>query len=133
MIAFLLKLLGPNVVDRVLTSLERRANTETERLRIHAAREQHAQTTAASVVMAGMQHRMFWVAWSIAAIPTAAWYGWGMLDSLANGALPNVATLPPQLKGYADVVFGNIFYSGAALGGAQMISAALRGRNQRPR
>lgn len=126
MIAFLLKLLGPNVIDRVLSSLERRANTETERQRIESVQRQHAQTVAANVVMAGMQHKAFWIPWLIAAIPTSLWYGWGMLDSLCNGALPDVAALPPQLLRYADVVFNNIFYSGAALGGAQMIAGALR-------
>lgn len=128
MIAFLLKLLGPNVIDRVLSSLERRANTETERQRIESVQRQHAQTVAANVVMAGMQHKAFWIPWLIAAIPTSLWYGWGMLDSLCNGALPDVAALPPQLLRYADVVFNNIFYSGAALGGAQMIATAIRSR-----
>ncbi|MFE0013769.1 hypothetical protein ACFWXH_02905 [Mesorhizobium sp. NPDC059054] len=32
-----------------------------------------------------------------------------MADSLSNGALPDVAALPPQLKEYADIVFQNIF------------------------
>lgn len=80
-----------------------------------------------SVVKAGMQHRIFWVAWGMAALPLAAWFGWGCLDStIANGAiLPDVATLPPQLKAYADVVWENIFYSGAALGVGTEIAGAI--------
>lgn len=93
---------------------------------LHAQIE--ARRTAADVVTAGMQHRMFWIAWSIAAIPTAAWHGWGMMDSLTNGYLPDVAALPPQLKEYADVVWKNIFYSGAVGVGATAIASAIRGR-----
>jgi hypothetical protein len=81
----------------------------------------------ASVVKAGMQHRIFWVAWGMAAIPLAFWFGWGILDSaIADGSvLPDVATLPPQLKAYADVVWENIFYSGAVLGVGTAIAGAI--------
>ena len=101
------------VLDGVIAGLERQ---------IAADRE------AAGVVKEGMQHRIFWVAWAIAALPTVAWYGWGVADSLANGALPDVAVLPPQLKAYADIVFANIFYSGAGMAGVQVIASAIRGR-----
>ncbi len=80
------------------------------------------------IIQTGMQHKAFWIPWLIAAVPTAAWFGWGMADSLCNGALPDVASLPPQLKGYADVVFANIFYTGAGAAGIQAIAAAIRGR-----
>ena len=82
----------------------------------------------ADVVKTGMQYKVFWIPWLMAAVPTAAWYGWGMCDSLMNGSLPDVATLPPQLKEYADVVFVNIFYSGAGMGGVQVIAGAIRSR-----
>lgn len=124
-LGWLLKFLGGGVIDRTLSYLEKRADSETERQRIASQREQALAGTAASVVVAGMSHRMFWVAWSIAAIPTAAWHGWGMLDSLCNGALPDVAELPPQLKEYADVVFANIFYSGAGMAAAQTLATAI--------
>jgi len=127
-VAKLLGSVGFGFVDRVLGHLERKADSETERMRINASRESALNAEAASVVKAGMQFPLFWVAWSIAAIPTCIWHGWGMMDSTLNGALPDVASLPPQLKEYADIVFGNIFYSGAALGGAQVIASAIRGR-----
>lgn len=127
-VAKLLGSVGFGFLDRVLGHIERKAASETERLKIEASRQAAANAEAAGVVKAGMQFPMFWVAWSIAAIPTVAWYGWGMIDSTLNGDLPDVAALPPQLKEYADVVFGNIFYSGAALGGAQVIASAIRGR-----
>ena len=127
-VAKLLGSAGFGFLDRVLGHIERKADSETERMRINASREAALNAEAAGVVKAGMQFPMFWVAWSIAAIPTCVWFGWGMLDSTLNGDLPDVAALPPQLKEYADVVFGNIFYSGAALGGAQVIASAIRGR-----
>jgi hypothetical protein len=85
---------------------------------------------AASVVKEGMQNKLFWIPWMIAAVPTAAWFGWGMLDSLIyeGAVLPNVAELPPQLKGYADVVFANIFYVGGGVAGVQLLASAIRGR-----
>lgn len=87
-----------------------------------------AQATSAQVVTTGMQHKAFWIPWLIAAVPTAAWFGWGMLDSACGGALPDVAALPPQLKEYADIVFHNIFYVGGGVAGMQLVASAIRGR-----
>lgn len=110
-----------------------KAGNETDRLVADAlAKQLEAQLAerriAADVVTAGMQHRVFWVVWGIAAVPTALWFGWGMLDSTLNGALPDVAALPPQLKEYADIVFANIFYVGGGVAGAQVVASAIRGR-----
>lgn len=116
------------VVDGGLSYLTTRADTETERQKIAAQREAAANTTAAGVVTAGMQHKAFWIPWLLAAVPLSAWFAWGVADSIANGALPDVATLPPQLKQYADTVWQNIFYTGAAMGGAQLVAQAIRGR-----
>lgn len=110
----------------MLGHLERRADSATERARVAAGREAAANTTAAGVVTAGMQHKAFWIPWLLAAIPTATWFAWGMADSMLNGALPDVATLPPQLKEYADVVWQNIFYVGGGVAGAQIIAGVLR-------
>ncbi|ABF71286.1 p034 [Rhizobium phage 16-3] len=49
-----------------------------------------------------------------------------MTDSLANGSLPDVTALPPQLKEYADVVFANIFYVGGGVAGAQILAGVLK-------
>lgn len=127
-VAKLLGSAGFGFLDRVLGHIERKADSETERQRINASREAAANSEAAGVVKAGMQFPLFWVAWCIAAIPTCLWHGWGMMDSTLNGSLPDVSALPPQLKEYADIVFANIFYSGAAMGGAQVIASAIRGR-----
>lgn len=87
-----------------------------------------AQATSAQVVTTGMQHKAFWIPWLIAAVPTAVWFGWGMMDSAFGGALPDVAALPPQLKEYADIVFQNIFYVGGGVAGLQLVASAIRGR-----
>ncbi|WP_194086917.1 hypothetical protein [Pseudohoeflea suaedae] len=93
---------------------------------IEAAMASRAES--ASVIKEGMQHKAFWIPWLIVSVPASMWAGWGYMDSLFNGALPDVAALPPQLKEYADIVFANIFYTGAGMGAAQTISAALRAR-----
>lgn len=125
-IAKLLGSAGFGFVDRVLGHLERRADSDTERLRIAAGRESAANSTAAGVVTSGMQHKAFWVPWLLAAVPLSAWFAWGVLDSLTNGAMPDVATLPPQLKEYADIVWGNIFYVGGGVAAAQIVAGVIR-------
>lgn len=129
-LAWLASKAGGAFVGRFLDHLEAKANSETERQRIAAAKQNASEQTSAGVIREGMQHWPFWVAWSLAAWPTAAWVGWGMLDSLANGTLPDVAALPPQLLEFARVILGNIFYAGAALGGAAMIAGAVKGRGK---
>lgn len=93
-------------------------------------RQMAAERESAGVIKEGMQHKAFWIPWLIAAVPTAAWFGWGMADSLiyAGAVLPDIAALPPQLKEYADVVFANIFYTGAGAAGFQAIASAIRSR-----
>jgi hypothetical protein len=120
---------------------DKRASSEVERFRIQtgydeavldAKVQQGAQ--AASVIKAGMQFKVFWIPWLIAAVPCSIWFGWGMLDSaiMDGSVLPDTAELPPDLRHYADIVFANIFYSGAGMGavqaGSQVIANALARR-----
>lgn len=148
MLATILGWLGVNPIKTIADALTKAhadylaATTAEQQAVLKGSIEQlHATLAAlqaqADVNKAAMAHRMFWVAWSIAAIPAAFWFGWGMLDSaIANGTvLPDVAALPPQLKAYFDVVWQNIFYSGgivasAGLGvkGVTAIADAIRGR-----
>lgn len=132
MIAWLFRLalgaatwLGGKAGDNAVAALKIQADRD-------AAHEQAVSGLVAAgmaaqrdVVVAGMAHRMFWVAWSLAALPLAAWFGWGVLDTLCNGALPDVAALPPQLKEYADTVWSNIFFTGAGVAGVTGAAAAL--------
>lgn len=135
MIAAILAWLGGPLANALTAAYKAKlaAGNETERLVadgvIADVQRQIADSReAGAVIREGMQHRIFWVAWALAALPTVIWYGWGVADSLANGGLPDVAALPPQLKAYADIVFANIFYSGAGMAGVQVIASAIRGR-----
>jgi hypothetical protein len=136
---WLLQLLGVDPIGKIIDGLngaykaKLSAQNDADRIaadvtiqRFQALLEQ--QKTAANIVTTGMQHKAFWIPWLIAAVPTAAWFGWGMLDSLCNGALPDAAALPPQLKEYADVVFQNIFYVGGGVAGLGAIANAIGGR-----
>lgn len=82
--------------------------------------------TNASVIQTAMQYKVFWIPWLMATLPLSAWFGWGVLDTLTNGALPDVAELPPQLKAYADTVWRNVFYVGAVGVAATAAPAALQ-------
>lgn len=126
-VGLILKLAGSSVVDKVLGALAQRADNETKRQQIEATREATIAGYSRDVVVAGMAHRMFWVAWSIAAIPLAAWFGLGMIDTLLNGAGPDVAIITPGLRPFADIVWQNIFYSGAGVAGATVIGKSIAG------
>lgn len=124
----ILKWLGGGVLDRVLGHLEANAKSENERLRITSLREQHAMTTQASVITAGMAHKAFWIPWLIATVPLAGWFGWGMLDTAFNGALPDVAEIPPGLLPWAQTAWSNLFYSGGGVAAATIIGKAIVAR-----
>jgi len=127
-VAKLLGSAGFGFLDRVLGHIERKADSETERQRINASREAAANAEAAGVVRAGMQHKVFWVPWLMATIPLAGWFGWGMLDTLANGALPDVAAIPPGLLPWAETAWQNLFYAGGGVAGLSAVASALKGR-----
>ncbi|QQM29277.1 hypothetical protein JET14_13165 [Martelella lutilitoris] len=122
---WLLKWLTGDVAGALQRAYEAKLNAQNDKDRIQAEVTIDALNQQASVIKEGMAHRMFWVAWSIAAIPTAAWFGWGVLDTLLNGALPDVAELPPQLKEYADTVWQNIFFTGAGVAAAEKIASRM--------
>ena len=126
--AWLLSLFSGPFLSKILGHLERKADNETERQRIAAAREKTANAQSSAIVKEGMQHKAFWFPWLLAALPLALWFAWGVMDSTLNGALPDVAALPPQLKEYADIVWSNIFYVGGGVAGAGIIANAIRGR-----
>lgn len=74
----------------------------------------------------GMKHRAFWVPWLMATVPMCAWFGYAMLDTLFNGALPDTASIPPGLADYAPAVWQSLFVSGGGVKGAEIVAAALR-------
>lgn len=120
--------LGGNVLDKVLGHLEARANSETERLRIRALRDQHMATTQAHVITSGMQHKAFWIPWLMATIPLAGWFGLGMLKTTFPAYFPAgwVVEIPPGLLPWAKAAWDSLFFSGAGVAGAQIIAGALK-------
>jgi hypothetical protein len=125
---WIIKLLGSGVLDSVLKYFEDKANNDTERQRIAALRDQHAMTTQANVITSGMEHAYFWIPWLIATVPLAVWFGWGMMDTTLNGALPDVAEIPPGLLPWAQTAWGNLFYSGGGVAAASIIGKAIARR-----
>jgi hypothetical protein len=118
--------LGGNALDKVLGHLQARANTETERQRIKALRDQHMATVQGQVITAGMEHKWFWIPWLMATVPLAGWFGWGMLDTAFNGALPDVASIPAGLEPWAKSAWDSLFFSGGGVAAATSIARALR-------
>jgi hypothetical protein len=136
--SWILKLLGVDPIGRIADALNTAyqaklaAKNDADRVaadvaiqKLHAALEE--RKLRSGVVLEGMQHKAFWVPWLIASVPASIWFGWGVLDSaINNGAtLPDVSELPPQLQKYFDIVWQNIFYSGAGVAGATAIAKAI--------
>lgn len=133
MIAALLRFFSVDLVGALTKAYEAKLNAQNDAQRIAADIQIKAieakiaeDAQRGAVVKEGMQHKVFWIPWLMASVPCAAWFGWGMIDSLFDGSLPDVAALPPQLKQYADIVFSNIFYTGAGMAGFQAIASAIR-------
>ena len=133
MIAFLLGLAGPllrlfSPTSKLFHLLDKLSDNPVELERIRAEAATKLIEARASVIQTGMQSKVFWVPWFMAAFPLATWFALGLLDSITNGATPDVAALPPQLKEYADAVWGSLFVSGGAVVGAGYIAAAIQRR-----
>lgn len=117
--------LVPGLAGKYFDHLEKKADTETERIRIAQVAQTQLTSMQAQTIQVAMGFRIFWVAWGMIAIPFAAWLGWGFMDSLFNGSLPDVAKLPPQLKDYGDIVISNIFVSGGVVAAGQAAARTI--------
>lgn len=135
-----LDLVGLDLVETWLSHRREMANNETERRKIDAGLEKAKDANRHDTAnregdrrLENLKHqrafKLFWTAWAIATLPLTFWFAWGVIDSMLwNGAiLPDVAELPPQIKEYADDVWGNLFYAGAGLGVAQIFAGRRRG------
>lgn len=125
---------GP-VLDKILGHIQATQASHVEELKVQAGVDVEriradiaVQGYAAGVVQSGMQHKMFWVAWSMAAVPLAAWFAWGVLDSMLGDSLPDTLPMRGQLLDFANIVWGNIFYAGGAVASANVIARAIAQR-----
>lgn len=126
MLAFLGLFLG-GPLNRILASLDRTIDSETERQRIAGDAIGRFVAADAETRAASMQSRVFWWVWAVFALPVGFWLGAICLDSvfLFSG---RIADLPPSVKPYATQIIGSIFGSGGAVAGLQAIASAIRGR-----
>ena len=128
--AFILPLLA-RAGAAVLGYSERKMDAKLERHRIDSSErvetlkvKRDVVQAQAAIIKSAHAYPWFWIPWLIAAVPASCWFGWGVLDSTLNGNLQDVTTLPPQLKAAFDIVWSNIFVSGAAVGGVQVAARA---------
>lgn len=101
---------------------QKRSDAAVEKYKIDGAVVQSQVAAQSAVIRTGMATGWFWIPWSMAAIPLSMWFGWGVADSMLNGALPDVAALPPQLKEYADAVWSSIFLTGGVVAVGQSVT-----------
>ncbi len=120
-----LQFLSSGVLNQVFGYLEKKSDNDTEKTRIQSIRDQHAMDVEADVVKTGMSHKVFWVCWATAALPLCGWFGYGMINTMFP-SLPHIATIPQGLLPWAQVVWSNIFYSGAGVLGATTLAQAIR-------
>jgi hypothetical protein len=85
---------------------------------------------SSSVMKTAMSHNVYWWAWGLAAIPAAFWFGWGMFDTICHSCLPiwiKPHPIPVSLEFYFQIVWKNIFWTGAA--GYGIHTAGTLGQN----
>ncbi|HTM77996.1 MAG TPA: hypothetical protein VL133_10245 [Devosia sp.] len=121
------KLLLGGPLDRVLSSLDKSVDNETERQRIAGDIISKYVAADADTRAAAMQSRIFWYVWALFAIPIGFWLGAIAVDSVFFFS-GHIADLPPSVKPYATQIIASIFGSGGAVAGIQAVASAIRGR-----
>lgn len=127
MLAMILKWVASGPLDRVLTSLDKSIDNETERQRIAGDVIARYVATEAETRAAAMQSRTFWIVWALFAAPVGIWLGAICLDSVFMFS-GQIADLPPSVKPYASQIIAAVFGSGGGVAGIQAIATALRGK-----
>ncbi|PZP65764.1 MAG: hypothetical protein DI604_23525 [Delftia acidovorans] len=127
MIGAILSFFGKGALNRILDTIDKRVDGETERQQIIGDAVKHYVETDAQLRATAMQSRIFWWVWAAFAAPVAFWFGAICLDSvfLLSG---HIADLPASVKPYATQIFSAIFGSGAAVAGLQAVASAIKGR-----
>lgn len=127
MLSLLLKWITNGPLDRILTSLDKSIDNETERQKVAGEVISKYIATEAETRATAMQSRVFWYVWALFAAPVGFWLGAICLDSvfLFSG---QIADLPPSVKPYASQIIAAVFGSSAGVAGIQSVAAAIRGR-----
>ena len=127
MISTILAWLTKGPLDRILTSVDRSIDNETERQKIRAEATMAYITTEAETRQTAMRQPIFWYVWAFFAVPLGIWWSAVMLDTAFDFSFI-VHDLPPSVRPWADQIFNNLFYAGGGVAGAQVIASAIRGR-----
>ena len=128
MLSTLLKWLTGGVLDRVLSSVDKSIDNETERQKVRAEVIRRHIELESEGRIAAMQHAWFWRVWALFAVPLGAWWALVMIDTALPFVTWEIPDLPLSVKPWANTIFQSLFGSGAAVGAAQAIGNAIRGR-----
>lgn len=115
------------LADRYFKHLENKANSANERERIKAETELGRINARAKTAQVWSASKYFWIGWLAFVLPLAAWWGKIIIIDKMCGC-GTTDPLTGQIMVWADLIFQNVFPSGAAVGGAAVIASAIISR-----
>lgn len=113
---------------RLFKTVDNAVDNETQRQNIRANAIERWAEMAAEERADSRRYRMFWVVWSLFAIPLGLWWALVVCDTFLTFIALDIPDLPQSIQPKADVIFGSIFGSGGGVAAMQAISSAIRGR-----
>lgn len=122
---FLFGLINP--LSRIFRTIDAKIENETERQRIKSEAISRYTETMATTHRTAMGFKVFWIAWSLFAIPLGAWWAMVMFDTMFNFVDWQIPDLPQSVRPWANTIFENLFLSGAGGAAAQAIGSAIQG------
>lgn len=115
------------LLDRALDTIDKRADSETDRQRLRAEAIQNHLMLEHDRRRAAMGWKIWWVAWALFAIPLGVWWAHVLLDT-AFGFPWDVSDIPFSVRAWADGIYTSIFGSGVGAAAIQSITSAIKGR-----
>lgn len=117
-------LLGKNPLSRVFDTVDHYFDNDTERFKTKAELANNWLREQSTTQRMQMSFFMFWVVWSMFAVPLGGWWCAVMLDTTFNFGW-GVSNLPMTIKPWADQIFNSLFYSGLTGAGLQTTSSLV--------
>lgn len=117
---------GGGVIGRILDTVDKNVDAGTKRNELKADLLKSYLAGEAAVRQVAMSSRVFWAAWGLFAIPLGIWWALVVTDTYLTCVQWNIPDLPTSIQAKADVIFGSIFGSGAAVGISQVIAGVIR-------
>lgn len=128
-VQFLFSWLAQGPLDRILTSVDKSVDNETDRQKIRAKVIMSDIQTHATLRQASMRQPMFWRVWALFAVPLGLWWVAVITVTVFDFGYV-VHDLPPSIRPWADRIFDNIFLAGGAVAGSQILASAIVGRRK---